>query len=81
MLATTLGFDNGLGDESFKKGSTRGEWGIFDEYLFDSIFEILSKDDKSKFIFAMTTTNHPLIILHIPCQTVIKNCLLKFQPL
>ena len=39
--------------------SSRCEWGVFDEYLFERAFQILkSPGEKAKFIYAMTTTNH-----------------------
>jgi phosphoglycerol transferase MdoB-like AlkP superfamily enzyme len=38
----------------------RNQWGVYDEYLFQHIYDKLSKNDgKPKFIFTMTTTNHP----------------------
>ncbi|MDH5717425.1 MAG: LTA synthase family protein [Spirochaetia bacterium] len=33
-------------------------WGVYDEFLFEYIQQILKKDNKPKFIFALTTTNH-----------------------
>jgi phosphoglycerol transferase MdoB-like AlkP superfamily enzyme len=58
-FASNLGFDEVLNEGgSFSFGSPRGVWGIYDECLFDSIFDSLSKENGRKFIFALTTTNH-----------------------
>ena len=41
------------------KNAQKCEWGTFDEYLFDRMFDVLNQKSTSpKFIFAMTTTNH-----------------------
>ncbi|AKL98376.1 LTA synthase family protein [Endomicrobium proavitum] len=49
----------GAGSKDFPAGP----WGVFDEYLFNSVFETLSKNSGKKFIFALTTTNHPPFLL------------------
>lgn len=33
-------------------------WGVFDEYLFDRIYEKLESTNEPQYIFGMTTTNH-----------------------
>jgi phosphoglycerol transferase MdoB-like AlkP superfamily enzyme len=55
-----LGFDRIIGEDGMKNKNYPGnEWGVFDEYLFDFVYEILDSDDKQKFIYILTTTNHP----------------------
>jgi phosphoglycerol transferase MdoB-like AlkP superfamily enzyme len=54
-----LGFDNVLGEASMSDSYSRNQWGVYDEDLFEYLFEVLDKDDKRKFIYVMTTTNHP----------------------
>ncbi|MDR2351452.1 MAG: sulfatase-like hydrolase/transferase, partial [Endomicrobium sp.] len=55
----SLGFDNVLGEESLGNSYPRNQWGVYDENLFEYLFEILSKDNRRQFIYVMTTTNHP----------------------
>lgn len=55
----SLEFDNVLGEASMSNSYPRNQWGVYDEDLFGYLFEILSKDNKRKFIYVMTTTNHP----------------------
>lgn len=38
--------------------ATEGEWGVYDEFLFDRAYQQLLNGPQSKFIFIMTTTNH-----------------------
>jgi phosphoglycerol transferase MdoB-like AlkP superfamily enzyme len=57
-FATNLGFNKVLGDRCLKSSWSKGAWGIYDEYLFDAIFENLISESSSKFIFALTTSNH-----------------------
>ena len=41
------------------KNSKANHWGVYDEFLFDYVFEKLSaKNTKPKFMFVQTTTNH-----------------------
>jgi phosphoglycerol transferase MdoB-like AlkP superfamily enzyme len=59
-LMTHLGFAKEAGEGSMDPGYPRNQWGVYDEYLFDYLYRQLEvKDGKPKFIFAMTTTNHP----------------------
>jgi phosphoglycerol transferase MdoB-like AlkP superfamily enzyme len=38
----------------------RNQWGVYDEFLFEHLFKRLSENsEKPKFIFVMTTSNHP----------------------
>jgi len=54
-----LGFDLIMGEGSMSKEYERNEWGIYDEYLFENIFKVLEKNDNKKFIYVLTTSNHP----------------------
>jgi phosphoglycerol transferase MdoB-like AlkP superfamily enzyme len=55
-------FESVEGSESLARkvaGASRGQWGIFDEYLFDRMLAILNESNgKPQFMFALTTTNH-----------------------
>lgn len=55
-------FDNCEGSATLLSKNPKAqacEWGTYDEFLFDRMFEVLNKKSKKpKFIFAMTTTNH-----------------------
>jgi len=55
-------FDQVLGSNVLAEevpGATSGEWGVFDEYLFNYLYRQLSTaHDKPQFIFAFTTSNH-----------------------
>jgi phosphoglycerol transferase MdoB-like AlkP superfamily enzyme len=55
----SLKFDNVLGEVSMSNSYLRNQWRVYDENLFGYLFEILSKDNKRKFIYVMTSTNHP----------------------
>jgi phosphoglycerol transferase MdoB-like AlkP superfamily enzyme len=57
-FASNLGFNKILGEGRLKSSWSKGSWGIYDEYLFDAIFEDLTSEGGSKFIFALTTSNH-----------------------
>lgn len=40
-------------------GASTGEWGVFDEFMFDRIEQMLTKSKgKPQFVFAFSTTNH-----------------------
>jgi phosphoglycerol transferase MdoB-like AlkP superfamily enzyme len=54
-----LEFDNVLGEASMSNSYPRNHWGVYDEDLFGHLFEVLNKDNKRKFVYVMTTTNHP----------------------
>ncbi|MDR0822656.1 MAG: sulfatase-like hydrolase/transferase [Endomicrobium sp.] len=54
-----LGFDKVLGQEAMDKNYKGAEWGVFDEHLFDFVYRTLESNNDKKFIFAITTTNHP----------------------
>jgi phosphoglycerol transferase MdoB-like AlkP superfamily enzyme len=41
------------------KGRQGTEWGLYDEHLFNHIYKKLESGTQSKFIFALSTTNHP----------------------
>ncbi|MDR0822522.1 MAG: sulfatase-like hydrolase/transferase [Endomicrobium sp.] len=58
-LMSIAGFNKILGEGTMPKDAPRNQWGIFDGYLFDFIFDEFVKDDKRKFIYVMTMTNHP----------------------
>ncbi len=56
-------FQQTAGSETIRQkyaGCPEKTWGIYDEYLFDYVFEQLSgkKRNKPAFIFALTSTNH-----------------------
>ncbi|MBN1823348.1 MAG: sulfatase-like hydrolase/transferase [Endomicrobiales bacterium] len=54
------GFDSVEGEGTMDPDYARNQWGVYDEFLFDHLYERLSKDDgRPKFIMAMTTSNHP----------------------
>ncbi|MDR3243295.1 MAG: LTA synthase family protein, partial [Elusimicrobiota bacterium] len=55
----SLGFDEVLGDGAMDSKYPRNQWGIFDEYLFQYVYEALDSGEQSKFITVMTITNHP----------------------
>ena len=40
-------------------GTEKSEWGAYDEFLFERMFQLLNTAKKPSFIFSMTTTNHP----------------------
>ncbi len=56
-------FDEVQGDfylEKKYKNVKGGDWGIYDEYLFNSVWDQLNEKNKvPEFFFVMTTTNHP----------------------
>ena len=54
-----VGFDKVIGEGSMPGEYERNQWGVFDEYLFDYIFKYLDENDNRKFVYVMTTSNHP----------------------
>ncbi len=54
-----VGFDKVIGEGSMPKEYERNQWGVFDEYLFDYIFKYLDENNNRKFVYVMTTSNHP----------------------
>jgi phosphoglycerol transferase MdoB-like AlkP superfamily enzyme len=58
----TQGFDNVRGAEYMKtlySKTKEADWGVFDQYMFDAVFQKLQqKDTQPQFLFCMTITNH-----------------------
>lgn len=54
-----LGFEHILGEGGMKSEYLRNQWGVYDEHLFDYIFDNLNTGESRKFIYVMTTSNHP----------------------
>jgi phosphoglycerol transferase MdoB-like AlkP superfamily enzyme len=56
-----MGFYETAGSGAMPSSYERNQWGVYDEYLFDFVFHKLSdtSSGKSKFIFALSTSNHP----------------------
>jgi len=54
-----LGFDKVYGEKGMNQGYYGNEWGIYDEFLFDYLWKTLESDENRKFIYVITTTNHP----------------------
>ncbi len=54
-----VGFDKVIGEGSMPKEYERNQWGVYDEYLFDYILNFLDGTNNKKFIYVMTTSNHP----------------------
>jgi len=42
-----------------KKSQLGNEWGVYDEYMFEYLYEILDQATTPQFIVVLTTTNHP----------------------
>ncbi|MFC1501076.1 LTA synthase family protein [Elusimicrobiota bacterium] len=54
------GYDKLIGGGSMAKSSESNEWGVYDEYLFNTLYkELTTNKDKPKFILAKTAGNHP----------------------
>jgi phosphoglycerol transferase MdoB-like AlkP superfamily enzyme len=62
-FASNLGFDKVLSGNAKKYFVASGCWGVYDQHLFDLVFETLSDGDNNKFIYVLTTTNHSPYIL------------------
>ena len=54
-----FGFDKVIGSVGLDENYFYNEWGVYDEFLFDYVYKILENGKNSKFIYAVTTTNHP----------------------
>jgi phosphoglycerol transferase MdoB-like AlkP superfamily enzyme len=54
-----LGFDKIFGEKGMNQGYYGNEWGVYDEFLFDYLWKTLESNGNKKFIYAITTTNHP----------------------
>lgn len=54
-----LGFEKIIGEGGMDKTYSRNQWGVYDEYLFDFIFKTMQSNENKKFIYIMTTSNHP----------------------
>ncbi len=70
------GFDKTIGKISIYKSIENKNdyfhpWGIYDEYLYNSIFQRLQNSQKKQFIFALSTNNHPPY--NIPKQYKLNN--------
>jgi phosphoglycerol transferase MdoB-like AlkP superfamily enzyme len=58
------GFDQCLGDGAMDPTFPRNQWGVYDEYLFNVTLQKLREHpEKPKFIFVLTTSNHPPYLL------------------
>ena len=53
------GFDRLVGEGAMQKDAEKNEWGVYDEYFFDALYNELAKDGRPQFILGMTTGNHP----------------------
>jgi len=53
------GFDHVYGEGDFDYNTPKTDWGVYDEYLFQFVFDILINSETPQFIVFFTTTNHP----------------------
>ncbi len=53
------GFDHVLGEGDMNRDTPKTDWGVYDEHLFDFVYEILNFAQTPQFILFFTTTNHP----------------------
>ena len=53
------GFDHVYGEGDFDAKTPQTDWGVYDEYLFQFVFNILINSETPQFIVLFTTTNHP----------------------
>ena len=53
------GFDHVYGEGDFDYNTPKTDWGVYDEYLFQFVFNILINSETPQFIVFFTTTNHP----------------------
>lgn len=54
-----FGFDEVIGSSGMDEKYSYNEWGVFDGFLFEHLYKLLENGEDSKFIFTITTTNHP----------------------
>lgn len=50
---------NGIESKSMEEDQYFHPWGIFDEHLYEYLFQKLVKSDQKQFMFALSTNNHP----------------------
>ena len=53
------GFDHVYGEGNFDYNTPKTDWGVYDEYLFQFVYDILINSNTPQFILFFTTTNHP----------------------
>jgi len=53
------GFDHVRGEGNFNSNTPKTDWGVYDEYLFKYVYDILINSNTPQFILFFTTTNHP----------------------
>ena len=53
------GFDHVYGEGNFDSNTPTTDWGVYDEYLFQFVYDILINSNTPQFILFFTTTNHP----------------------
>ena len=53
------GFDHVYGEGDFDSQTPKTDWGVYDEYLFQFVYDILINSNTPQFILFFTTTNHP----------------------
>ena len=53
------GFDHVYGEGDFDSQTPKPDWGVYDEYLFQFVYDILINSNTPQFILFFTTTNHP----------------------
>ena len=53
------GFDHVYGEGDFDYNTPKTDWGVYDEYLFQFVYDILINSNTPQFILFFTTTNHP----------------------
>ncbi|MCB4792034.1 MAG: sulfatase-like hydrolase/transferase [Elusimicrobia bacterium] len=59
-IVPNIGFDAIEGEGAMDPSYPKNQWGVYDEFLFDHIYKKLQQNSaRPKFIFAMTTSNHP----------------------
>ena len=54
-------FQNIIGNAALKRDNSKaedGEWGTYDEFMFDRVYKQLEQANQPQFVYAMTTSNH-----------------------